>query len=188
MSKQSPDKGKEAKKNSKELAAKGDKQKPVKATSKSAKTDKDQKRPVAKSGKLTPKKEGIFKKIANYFRNVRLEIKRTTWPTRPEVGRMSLIVMGALLFFGVFIFVIDWGMTELIKLYSSLDPTPAVDPNALPLDGTDLTGTDTTGTDTTGTDAAATDGSTDGATDPATTDTTGSETEGTDTTTGEGTE
>jgi preprotein translocase subunit SecE len=67
-----------------------------------------------------PKKEGFVKKIANYFHNVRLEIKRTTWPSRNEVLRMSLIVIGALLFFGVFIFIADWVMTNLLDLYSGL--------------------------------------------------------------------
>jgi preprotein translocase subunit SecE len=73
-----------------------------------------------KTKAAAPKKDGIFKKITNYFHNVRLEIKRTTWPSRDEVLRMSLIVIGALLFFGVFIFIADWVMTNLLDLYSGL--------------------------------------------------------------------
>ena len=143
MAKQTPEQGKEAKKNKKDTAATGTQQKPA---TKQVKSDKDQKKP-AKGGKTAPKKEGIFKKIANYFRNVRLEIKRTTWPTRNDVLRMSLIVVGALIFFGVFIFLIDWAMTQLLGLYSDL--APAADTTTVP---TDTTATDTsTGTDATNT-------------------------------------
>jgi preprotein translocase subunit SecE len=130
MAKETPDQGKEAKKNNKEQVGKNAQKKPA---NKQVKSDKDQKKP-AKGTKQAPKKDSIFKKIATYFRNVRMEIKRTTWPTRNEVLRMSLIVVGALLFFGVFIFLIDWAMTQLVELYSGLAPQP--DPSALPVDGT----------------------------------------------------
>jgi preprotein translocase SecE subunit len=132
-------------------------------------------KPAAKSSKAAPKKDSIFKKIGTYFKNVRLEIKRTTWPSRDEVLRMSLIVVGALIFFGVFIFVIDFLMTKLLEFYASL--VPAVDPSATtPADtgvdpGTDA-GTDTgagTGTDA-GTDAGANTGTDAGADADASTD------------------
>ena len=85
----------------------------------------------AKSSKQGPKKDGVLKKVLAYFKNVRLEIKRTTWPSRNEVLRMSLIVVGALLFFGVFIFAIDWVMTQLLNIYASLVPTDTSSTTAL---------------------------------------------------------
>jgi preprotein translocase SecE subunit len=78
---------------------------------------------ASKSAKQAPKKDNIFRKALTYFKNVRLEIKRTTWPTRNEVFRMSLIVIGALLFFGVLIFFFDWVMTRLLELYASVRPS-----------------------------------------------------------------
>ena len=86
---------------------------------KSAKEAKAAEKKSAKSSKQAQKKPSIFKRIFAYFKNVRLEIKRTTWPTRNEVFRMSLIVVGALLFFGVFIFIMDWLMTRLVEYYST---------------------------------------------------------------------
>ncbi|MCL2883021.1 MAG: preprotein translocase subunit SecE [Coriobacteriia bacterium] len=74
----------------------------------------------AKGGKPGTKKENIFQRFVNYLKNVRLEIKRTTWPTRNDVLRMSLIVMGALLFFFIMIMVIDQIMTYLIDAYAGL--------------------------------------------------------------------
>ena len=98
-------------------------EKPVKQQQKQQQQKQQQK--PAKSGKQAQKKDGIFKKIVTYFKNVRLEVKRTTWPSRNEVFRMSLIVIGALLFFGVFIFALDQLMTQFVKFYSTLVPGSA---------------------------------------------------------------
>lgn len=97
-----------------------DNKKAAKKPEKPAKTQKKAAQKPSKGGKQGQKKDSIFKKIFTYFKNVRLEIKRTTWPNRNEVFRMSLIVVGALLFFGVLIFFIDWGMTRLLELYANV--------------------------------------------------------------------
>jgi len=91
-----------------------------KKAAKDAKASEKSEKKAAKNSKKEQKKPSIFKRILTYFKNVRLEIKRTTWPTRNEVFRMSLIVIGALLFFGVFIFIMDWVMTKLLEFYSTL--------------------------------------------------------------------
>jgi preprotein translocase subunit SecE len=57
------------------------------------------------SGK--PKKVGIFTRIKNYLGEVRAEMRRVTWPTRQELVNASLIVVAALVFFGVYIAIID---------------------------------------------------------------------------------
>jgi preprotein translocase subunit SecE len=68
------------------------------------------------------KKPSVFSRIKSYFHNVRLEIKRSTWPTRHEVLNMSIIVVVALLFFGVLIFIIDQIMVMLLGLYGQIAP------------------------------------------------------------------
>ncbi|MDR1422656.1 MAG: preprotein translocase subunit SecE [Coriobacteriales bacterium] len=131
MAKSSPAKGAQSKKNSTE-ASKGSSKSAPKSASKNASkkesapknapksTSKGSSKGTSKSAPKKEKKESIFRKAINYFHNVRLEIKRTTWPSRDEVLRMSLIVIGALIFFGVFILVADWIMTSLLNLYSGL--------------------------------------------------------------------
>ena len=99
---------------------------------------------TSKSSKQPPKKDGVFKRILTYFKNVRLEIKRTTWPSRNEVFRMSLIVIGALLFFGIIIFGIDWVMTRLLEVYAGLVPSGGSTPIE-PLTALDLSVFDVTG-------------------------------------------
>ena len=43
------------------------------------------------------------KKRFKFFKDVRAEMKRVTWPTRTDVLRWSGVVVVALLFFGVFV-------------------------------------------------------------------------------------
>ena len=61
-----------------------------------------------------PKKDG-------FFAGVRAEMKRVTWPTRQDVLRWSGVVVGALVFFGVYVFILDnWIVTPLLVAISSL--------------------------------------------------------------------
>ena len=47
------------------------------------------------------------KAIGRYFKEVVGEVKKLSWPTKKELINYSLIVIGALVFFGVFVAVID---------------------------------------------------------------------------------
>ena len=60
------------------------------------------------AAKPEPKKEKKPKKERfNFLKSVKAEMKRVTWPTRTEVIRWSLVVVAALVFFGVFVAVLD---------------------------------------------------------------------------------
>lgn len=47
------------------------------------------------------------KKRFKFLREVKAELKRVTWPTKQEVLRWTGVVIAALLFFGVFVAVLD---------------------------------------------------------------------------------
>ena len=94
--------------------------KPDKASAKPAKAASKAPVKAAKNVKIAPKKENLFSKFRTYLHNVHLEIKRTTWPTKSEVFHMSLVVVGALLFFGVLIFALDSILYTLVDLYAQL--------------------------------------------------------------------
>ena len=57
---------------------------------------------AAKKEEKKPKKKHF-----QFFRDVKAEMKRVTWPTRTDVIRWSGVVVGALLFFGVYTAVLD---------------------------------------------------------------------------------
>lgn len=64
------------------------------------------------------------KKRFQFFRDVRSELKRVTWPTRVDVFRWSGVVACALLFFGIFTAVLDnFVVTPLLFLISGADPS-----------------------------------------------------------------
>ena len=69
-----------------------------KAKSADAKTAKK-----AEEKKAAKPKKQRFK----FLREVKAELKRVTWPTRPEVLRWTGVVVAALVFFGVFVAVLD---------------------------------------------------------------------------------
>ncbi|MGI6591081.1 MAG: preprotein translocase subunit SecE [Eggerthellaceae bacterium] len=56
-----------------------------------------------------------------FFRNVRSEMKRVTWPTREDTARWSLVVLGALVFFTAFVLLMDNAIvTPILYLISGL--------------------------------------------------------------------
>lgn len=61
------------------------------------------------------------KKRFQFFKDVKAEMKRVTWPTRQDVLRWSVVVVAALLFFGVYVAVLDNGIiTPILFLISGL--------------------------------------------------------------------
>ncbi len=56
---------------------------------------------------MAASKPNVFQRLSKYFRDVRAELKRVVWPTRPEVINSSIVVIITLIFFTVFTFVLD---------------------------------------------------------------------------------
>ncbi len=66
-------------------------------------------------------KEKSKKKRFQFFHDVKAEMKRVTWPTRNDVFRWTGVVVVALLFFGVFVAVLDNVIiTPLLVLISGI--------------------------------------------------------------------
>lgn len=57
---------------------------------------------VEKKVEAKPKKRRF-----GFLKDVRSELKRVTWPTKQDVLRWSVVVVAALLFFGVYVAVLD---------------------------------------------------------------------------------
>ena len=69
---------------------------------------KKESKPVVKKQAAAAKKEDKPKKVRfQFLRDVRAEMKRVTWPDRTDVARWSGVVVGALVFFGVYVAVLD---------------------------------------------------------------------------------
>ena len=65
-------------------------------------------KPAKQQAAAAAKKETKPKKTRfQFLKDVRAEMKRVTWPSRTDVIRWSGVVVGALLFFGVYTAVLD---------------------------------------------------------------------------------
>ena len=70
--------------------------------------------------KLATKAPSFFGRIGNFYHNVKLEMRKTSWPTRNEVWSTTLVVLIAVVFFGFYL----WGMDLLITLgFEGLEKT-----------------------------------------------------------------
>ncbi len=76
---------------------------------------------TGKPGKAnTPAKPGFFARLGNYFRDVRSEMKRVVWPSRPEVINSSVVVIVTLIFFALFIALTDLVVQRIITALGSI--------------------------------------------------------------------
>ena len=72
-----------------------------------AEVEAQKKAEAAKQEKKAVEKAKPKKQRFKFLKEVRSELKRVTWPTRNEVLRWTGVVVGALLFFGIFVAVLD---------------------------------------------------------------------------------
>ncbi len=88
-------------------------QKPKRTFFKKASTESAETKAVAKAPAQEKKPEKkaeakpVKKKRFQFLRDVRSEMKRVTWPTKQDVLRWSVVVVAALVFFGVYVALLD---------------------------------------------------------------------------------
>ncbi len=66
------------------------------------------------------KKPGFFKRIANWFGDVRLEMHRVSWPSKAELTNYSVAVIITLVVFGVILWLVDSGIVAALVGYTGL--------------------------------------------------------------------
>ena len=67
--------------------------------------------PGPRSGAPTPKDKAV-----KYLGEVNTELKKTNWPTREELKSQTQVVLGLLVVVGVFIYVWDTLLGQIIRL------------------------------------------------------------------------
>ena len=48
-----------------------------------------------------------FKRLPNFLRDVRLEVKKTSFPSRAEVLNTTMVVVVVVVIFGVYLWIVD---------------------------------------------------------------------------------
>jgi preprotein translocase subunit SecE len=59
---------------------------------------------------------GRIERSRLFLSEVRNELKRVTWPSRKEVYATTVVVILTSLFFGLYLFLLDFGVNSLIQL------------------------------------------------------------------------
>ena len=62
------------------------------------------------------KKTGTFKAIANYFKDIKSELKKVVWPTRHRVLRGTIIVITMVILVAIFVMALDFVFSFLMAL------------------------------------------------------------------------
>ena len=57
---------------------------------------------------------GYFERGRLFLSEVRNELKRVTWPTQKEVYATTVVVILVSIFFGVYLFALDFGVDSLV--------------------------------------------------------------------------
>ena len=88
--------------------------------------NREQKRMLKRQGAIDEKgaltravRQGKRERVgpAQYLREVRDEMRKVAWPTRPEVVRYSIIVTVCVLVYMVYVGVIDYGMAHFAEWF-----------------------------------------------------------------------
>jgi len=61
------------------------------------------------------------KRLGNFLKEVRAELKKVTWPSRNEVYSTTIVVIAATIFFGFYLFFMDvifsWVIGQIKSLF-----------------------------------------------------------------------
>jgi preprotein translocase subunit SecE len=62
---------------------------------------------------------GWGKRIGQFYHDVKMELRKTSWPTRNEVWSTTLVVLIAIVFFGFYLWGVDWVVTKGFEFLQS---------------------------------------------------------------------
>ncbi len=58
---------------------------------------------------------GWFERMRVFLSEVRNELKRVTWPSQKEVVATTVVVILTSIFFGLYLFVLDYGIDAIVS-------------------------------------------------------------------------
>ncbi len=59
----------------------------------------------------------FWKAAKQFFREVRVELKKVTWPSRKETIASTSVVLITVILVGFFLGIVDLGLSRLIKIF-----------------------------------------------------------------------
>ncbi len=72
--------------------------------------------PTAVSSAVTKPKDNILTKTAQFLREVKVELKKVTWPSRKQTIGSTAVVIALVMIISLFLGVVDFGISSLIRI------------------------------------------------------------------------
>lgn len=72
---------------------------------------------------MAKEKFKIISVIAKFFRESKSEIKKVVWPTPGSVFKNTGVVLSTIFIIGLFVFLLDVGLTSLLRLIMEVSPS-----------------------------------------------------------------
>ena len=63
----------------------------------------------------------MFKSINNYFKSISSEMKKVSWMTKQQIINSTIIVGVFSFIIAIFLFVLDFGLSEFVKILFNLN-------------------------------------------------------------------
>ncbi len=77
----------------------------------------EKKKPSSAVGPVATKpKDNIFTKSAQFLREVKVELKKVTWPSRKQTIGSTAVVIVLVMIISLFLGVVDFGISSLIRI------------------------------------------------------------------------
>ena len=74
------------------------------------------KSPVSDKPKAATTEPGFLQKSAQFLREVKIELKKVTWPTRKQTMGSTVVVVVLVMIFSLFLGLVDVGLSSLIRV------------------------------------------------------------------------
>lgn len=88
-----------------------------KAASGAAVVKSEKKKQLQTAGPAATKpKDNIFTKTAQFLREVKVELKKVTWPSRKQTIGSTAVVIALVMIISLFLGVVDFGISSLIRI------------------------------------------------------------------------
>ncbi len=72
--------------------------------------------PALASQPAAKPKDNIFTKSAQFLREVKVELKKVTWPSRKQTIGSTAVVIALVMLISLFLGVVDFGISSLIRI------------------------------------------------------------------------
>lgn len=62
----------------------------------------------------------VFSRIKSFFLEMLCELKKTSWPSRKELGRLTVVVIVGMSLLGFYVSVVDFSLLNIVDLVSKI--------------------------------------------------------------------